>query len=418
MRFLYSFLYTSALIVALPYFLIAGILRGKYLHTIWQRLGNIPQRSDRQSIWIHAVSVGEFLACKTLISRIQRAFPEVPVFVSTTTVTGQKLAKQLLPDSSFYFPLDWAWAVRKILKRIRPMMILVLETEIWPNFLWTTKREAVPAILINGRLSDRSMTRYSYVKKILPKFTESWMQTPKDAERMKSLNADSVFVMGNLKYDVQPAIASDEFVETLSRWKKESLLWIAGSTMDGEEEMILAAFQKLKGELPLKLLIAPRHPERFSDVESLILKKGLTCNRRSNTQFAQADILLLDTIGELAAAYRYADIVLIGGTLLKGGGGHNPIEPAYYGKPILAGPNFMNFRSVFEDFQKRNAILITSDLSTDLMKLLSEPERRSAMGQAAQTLVQQNSGATEKVLNVVQRYLPCNSSHPETAVLN
>lgn len=405
MRFLYSLLYTIVFFVAFPYFLVVGLFRGKYLSTVWQRLGNIACRSDAPSIWIHAVSVGEFLACKSLIERIQNNLPSFPVFVSTTTITGQKLARQLLPEASFYFPFDWVWCIRKVFQRIQPKVVIILETEIWPNFLWTAADVNIPVILINGRLSDRSIVRYRWVKNTLPRFTECWMQTEEDAERMKSLGAPSVHVMGNLKYDLRSPAISKELSSLLTAFRNSNLLWIAGSTMDGEEELILDVFADLKKNFELKLLIAPRHPERFSKASGLIRDRGFSLAFRSDGKLENADVMLLDTIGELAGAYQFADIVLIGGTLLETGGGHNPIEPAYFGKAIVAGPNFSNFRAVFEDFQRRNAISITNHLLTGMRELLLNAEKRSRLGDSARGIVEENVGATEKVMEVVRRVL-------------
>ncbi|MCI0601690.1 3-deoxy-D-manno-octulosonic acid transferase [bacterium] len=405
MRFLYAFLYTCAFFLALPYFLVAGLVRGKYLSTVWQRFGNIPCRSDVPSIWIHAVSVGEFLACKTLIRRIQKLAPGIPVFVSTTTLTGQKLARQLLPEAAFYFPFDWSWCIRKVFRSLEPKVVFVMETEIWPNFLWTAQAAGIPVILINGRLSDRSIARYRLVRNVLPKFTESWMQTEEDAQRMRSLGADSVHVMGNLKYDLQSPVPTKELSSVITSWKKLNLLWIAGSTMSGEEDLVLDVFMNLKHEFPLKLLIAPRHPERFSEVADVVSGKGLEVTLRSHGKTENTDVMILDTIGELAGAYQFADIVLIGGTLLKTGGGHNPIEPAYFGKPIIAGPNFSNFRAVVQDFQKKNAILITDQLLAGMRDLLQNVEKRFRLGEAARTIVEENAGATDKVLDVLTRVL-------------
>ena len=405
MRFLYSLLYTIAFLFALPYFLVVGIFRGKYLSTVWQRLGNISCQSDAPSIWIHAVSVGEFLACKSLIQRIQSASLALPVFVSTTTITGQKLARQLLPETSFYFPFDWAGCIRKVFRRIQPKVVIILETEIWPNFLWTAKDENIPVILINGRLSDRSIARYRWVKKVLPKFTECWMQTEEDAERMKSLGAAPVHVMGNLKYDLQVPPLSEELSSLLTAWKNQSLLWIAGSTMDGEEELILDIFADLKKDLQLKLLIAPRHPKRFSRVGGLIRDRGITLTLRTEGKHENADVMLLDTIGELGGAYQFADVALIGGTLLENGGGHNPIEPAYFGKAIIAGPNFSNFRAVFQDFQRKDAISITNHLLTGMKDLLQNVEKRTRLGDSARRIVEENAGATDKVMRVLMQVL-------------
>jgi 3-deoxy-D-manno-octulosonic-acid transferase len=417
MRFLYSFLYTCAFFCAAPYFVIAGLIKGKYLSTAWERLGNITPASDRPSIWIHAVSVGELLASKTLIRKLEKAFPGTPLFVSTTTITGQKLAQEILPGAAFYFPFDWRWTVEKVLRRIKPAAVIVLETEIWPNFLWTCQELRIPTILVNGRISDRSMSRYRLVKRWLPKFSECWMQTQTDADRMKELGAEVVSVMGNLKFDFQPNPSGPDLAGIIRAWKGNDLLWIAGSTMRREERVILHAFRILKNEHSLKLLIAPRHPDRFPEVASLMEEFGLKFARRSEGNVRNADVLLLDTIGELAGVYEFADFVLIGGTLLEGGGGHNPIEPAYFGKPIVSGPNYAHFRSMFADFQRNEAIFITSDLLHGVRDLILHPEKGTAFGNAARALIQANSGATEIVVDVVRRVLQRNTLRRTPAVL-
>jgi 3-deoxy-D-manno-octulosonic-acid transferase len=405
MRYLYSFLYTCAFLFALPYYVVVGLLKGKYLSTFSDRLGNVKLSDGRPSIWIHAVSVGEFLACKSLIRKIQEAVPEYPVCISTTTITGQKLAREFLPGRSFYFPFDWAWAIRKVIHRIDPKLVIVMETEIWPNLLWTVQAKKIPVLLINGRISDRSIKHYSWIKKWLPAFTQSLMQTEEDARRMKSLGMPNVSTMGNLKYDFEPPPASERLIARISAWKQNFLLWVAGSTVQGEEKLILNVFARLKHRFPLKLLIAPRHPDRFSEVSGLMQESGIACALRSSTEWGDQDALILDSIGELASVYQLADIVLIGGSLLESGGGHNPIEAAYFGKAIVSGPNIANFRSVYRDFQQKNAVLITTDLESTIAGLLENKEKRFQMGKDARKIVEQNAGASEKVIQVLRQYL-------------
>ena len=405
MQILYSFLYTCALAVSLPYFLMIGLIRGKYLSTIRQRLGFISLRSSRPSIWVHAVSVGEFLAAKSIIKGIQAEFAEAPLFVSTTTITAQRLARDLLPDSSFYFPFDWKWCHRRVFRLLRPKLILVLETEIWPNFLWEAERNQVPVILVNGRISDRSYAGYRIVRRWMPQFQECYMQSEEDAVRMEALGASRVEVTGNLKYDFHPPSLVPALRLMLSEWKQSHLLWIAGSTMKNEEEIVVDVFCALRSHYPLKLLIAPRHPERFDEVARLVAANGIEPARRSENLRGDADVMILDSIGELAACYEVADLALIGGTLTPLGGGHNPIEPAYFGKPIIAGRYYANFRSIFEEFRRREAIRISEDLKLSVQELLQDPDGRRKMGESAAQIVKENSGATEKVLQAVRRHL-------------
>lgn len=411
MHWIYSLLYTLAFVLASPYFLVYGLVRGKYLSTIRQRLGfGLPQ-SQQPSIWIHAVSVGEYLAAKSLIQQIGREFPEIPLFVSTTTKTGQKLAKEMVRDSAFYFPFDWQWCVRRFFNKIQPRLILIMETEIWPNFLWEAENQKIPIVLVNGRISDRSFRRYHRMISWMPRFQEYLMQSKEDAARILALGAasDRVSVMGNLKFDFQPAAMDSSLRKLIQEWKGMDLLWIVGSTMKGEEQMLIQAFQDLNRHRPLKLLIAPRHPERFEEVAQLIHQNHLSMIRRTDVKAGESRVMLLDTIGELAACYEMADVATIGGTF-GAYGGHNPIEPAYFGKAILAGPHYENFRTVFEELKQHSGILITTKVVEDLAKLLRNPDMRDQMGNAARSLVQKSTGATKVVLQKVRESLHGGSS--------
>jgi 3-deoxy-D-manno-octulosonic-acid transferase len=405
MQILYSLIYTLAFLVILPYFLIAGMIRQKYFASAAERFGFIPQRSSEPSIWIHTVSVGEFLAAKTLIRKIQEKYPNIPLFISTTTITGQKLAAEFLPDRTFYFPFDWKWCVRRVFKSLNPGLILILETEIWPNFLWEAHDQKIPVILINGRISDRSFSRYRLVRKMIPGFTECWMQSVQDASRMKQIEKDPqrIKVMGNIKFEYQPQTLSPALQRLVEEWRGPSLLLIAGSTMPGEEEILVDSFQQLRSDLQLKLVIAPRHPERFNEVVQLIQRKGLEVTRRSENESSDAPIMILDTIGELAAVYEMSDLVFIGGTLRYNG--HNPIEPAYYGKAIVSGPEYKNFRTVFEEFISNESIVVTEDITSAIRNLANDSDRRTTLGNAARELVKKNQGAIGFVLQNLRKYL-------------
>lgn len=412
MRTLYSFLYTIAWILLLPYFLIAGLFRSKYLSSALERFGFLPEsvRSGKPSLWIHAVSVGELLAAKPIIGKIFENYRELPIFISTTTITGQKLAKELYPGKTFYFPFDWKMCIRRVFNRLQPGIILILETEIWPNLLWEAQSQRIPILLVNGRISDRSFGRYRTVRRWLPSFTEYLMQTPEDARRMEDLGADSkvIRVMGNLKFDFEPPSAAPNFLQYLLKWKKSDMLWIAGSTMRGEEEIIIDAFQELKQQFSLKLMIAPRHPQRFNEVSEKLNERKIAFTRRSAGVETGAEVLLLDTIGELASAYSLADLVFIGGSLYPHGG-HNPVEPAYYAKPIISGPSYNNFRSIFEDFLRNNAVVITEDVKGAAFQLLKNEARRKSMGEAGRKLMEKNRGAADFVFQEVRKYLHAGS---------
>jgi 3-deoxy-D-manno-octulosonic-acid transferase len=404
-RLFYGLLYTLAFVVALPVFLILGLLRGKYFVSARQRFGFIPHRSSRPSCWIHAVSVGEFLAAKPVIRGIQQRYPDLPLYISTTTITGNKLAADFLPEQTFFFPFDWSWTVGRVLARLRPCLILVLETEIWPNLLWQAQDRGIPVVLVNGRLSDGSYSRYRFVKRWLPAFRESWMQTAEDAKRMKLLTGQEAEVMGNLKFDFQPTALESTFRQSLRSWKGDSLLWVCGSTMPGEEEELLDVYAVVAGRARVKLLLAPRHPQRFEEVARRMSARGLSFVRRSQEGFEpEASVLLLDTIGELAGCYEFADVVFVGGTL-SDCGGHNPIEPAYFGKPVVVGPHYQNFRAVFADLIARQAVTVTRDLTGDILRLLEDEARRKRMGLAAGSLVKENSGATEFVIQRIEKYI-------------
>jgi len=405
MRILYSLIYTLAFLVILPYFLIAGLIRQKYFASAAERFGFIPQCNSEPSIWVHTVSVGEFLAAKPLLRKIQEKYPNIPLFISTTTITGQKLAAEFLPDRTFYFPFDWSWCVRKIFQSIKPGLILIFETEIWPNFLWEAHDQKIPVILINGRISDHSFSRYRFVRKLIPGFTECWMQSIEDASRMKQIEKEPqrIKVMGNIKFEYQPQTLSPALQRLIEDWKGSSLLLIAGSTMPGEEEILLDSFKALRSDLPLKMLIAPRHPERFNEVVLLIRQNNLEVSRRSENQSSDTPIMILDTIGELAGVYEMADLVFIGGTLRYHG--HNPIEPAYYGKAIISGPKYKNFRAVFDEFLSNKAIIVTEDITSAIRNLANDSERRKTLGNAAHELVRKNQGAVGFVLQNLRKYL-------------
>ncbi len=380
MRFIYSLILAIAFIALLPYFIYQAVFNRKYLSNFRERLGLLPRALNdeaggdlRPAIWIHAVSVGETLAAKPLAAALRARFPQHRLIVSTTTATGQSVARSRVTeaDGFCYFPFDWKFAVRRSLDAIRPQVVILMESELWLNFLSECEARRIHVIVANGRISDRSFTRSQkfgfFVKRLYALVTRFAMQSRVDAERAIALGApaERVVVSGNLKFEIGDVDESPKIIET-GRSLDESFalssspLIIAGSTTEGEEEIVLAAFEQLRKEEAferVRLLIAPRHPERFDAVERLLRSSQLSYARRSSPGGdCKASVILLDTVGELAALYRFASVVFVGGSLIPKGG-HNILEPALYAKPIIVGPSMENFREITKEFLRRDALV-------------------------------------------------------------
>ena len=425
MYLFYSFCLTVGLILALPYFLYQGFFHKKYFTGLGQRLGFLPPELTRQAskgIWVHAVSVGEFLAILPLLKALQQEWPERPLVVSTTTLTGQKLAREKLSSIAqvCYFPLDWKFVVRRSLRLIRPSLVLIVETEIWPNFLKACHQEEIPVLLINGRISDKSIARYRkiawFMKQILKDFRFFLMQTPEDRDRLISLGAplEKVDVAGNIKYDLHAPENIEKMSASYRRlfgFDPRHFVVVAGSTMNGEEELVLSAFRQLAEAFPAsRLILAPRHSERVKEVETIIASFGFPFKRRTDF-VAEAEVecavILLDTMGELPALYHLADAVFVGGSLVPRGG-HNILEPALFEKPILFGPHMNNFREIASHFLERQAAFAVPDSATlaeKLIELARSPLLGKQLGLRACDILAQNRGATRKILNRVRECL-------------
>jgi 3-deoxy-D-manno-octulosonic-acid transferase len=370
------------------------------------------------SIWIHAVSVGEVLAVSHLVAELERADPTRRIFISTTTVTGQKLARQRFGDDRvFFMPLDFGFAVGPYLKVLRPGLLILAETEFWPNLLHLSRTSKSLVAIVNARISDRSFPRYRifrwFFSRALADVDLFLTQTEDDARRLKEIGAagERVQVSGNLKFDVR-STSDSRLAEELRRvLGKDALVLVCGSTTDGEEELLLQAFQEMLEELPLTtLVIAPRHPERFDKVAGLITERGFSLVRRSDWSGASLPakcVFLLDSVGELASIYSLADVAFVGGSLLPDVGGHNILEPAQHGIPIVVGPNTFNFREIVRIFEQGGAITVITagSLSGELRHLLSDREERARLGQLARELFLQNTGATERTLQALQSLL-------------
>jgi 3-deoxy-D-manno-octulosonic-acid transferase len=412
MYFTYTLALTVGLVISFPYYLVRF---RKYAPTLADRLGflKLPQLS--RSIWVHAVSVGEVKAVEKLLERLREQFPDRPLVVSTATPAGQQLARDRrdIVDHTLYFPIDLPWCVQRTLDRVNPELMIIAETEIWPNFLRICRSRGIRVVMINGRISDKSFARYRLVRPWLRRVFESYsiigMQSELDRERIQAIGADpqKVTVFGNLKYDVAPRVGTvkAELVRLLGTWQK---VWIAASTMPGEEELIVEAFQQLRTAHPdLKLLIAPRNPERFDPVGEKLSQSGYDIIRRSELETGNArlaSILLLDSIGELAALFHYATVVFMGGSLVSRGG-HNILEPARHGKPVIFGPHMENFRDMSRLFLEANAAIqieSAAQLPAAVSDLLCNPQKADAVGRNALGVVQQNTGATDRVLRVLE----------------
>ncbi len=418
---LYSISLTIAAILSAPYWIVRGLRDRKYLRNFRQRLGwKMPQTAlSGRPLWIHAVSVGEVLAAKPIFLALRAVRPDLPIIVSTVTVTGQALAQKELGGAEliFYFPFDWAFCVRRFLETIAPKAVVLLETELWPNFLHECSKHRIPVVIANGRISDKSMRRYRLVPgftgRMLGDISEFGVQSASDKRRFRLLGAaeDRIRVTGNLKFDFPvPDLKQQagilEMVQGALGVSDGDAIIVAGSTMKGEETLLLDAFEAVRQALPsARLILAPRHPERFDEVAEIMKSRGLAYRRRSQIGSGcsgTCPVLLLDTIGELRSVYALASVALIGGSFLPFGG-HNPLEPAALGKAVVFGPEMSNFREIASLFVRDQAArqCPIGELSSTLIRLLSDPRSREILGQRAAATMRSNQGATESTLALI-----------------
>ena len=417
---LYSAVLGVGLLAYLPAFL-ARRRRAGYQRDVAQRLGRLGEGLPPEPrCWVHAVSVGESAAAVPLVEGIRRRWPELGIVVSTITPTGARIVGERLAGTAVhrYFPIDLPGPVHRALDAARPRFFIAIETELWPNFLRALARRRIPAMIANGRISDRSFRRYRWVRglmrRVLADIAVFAMQTDEDARRIIALGAPTsrVVVTGNLKSDLLPEAADDDSAAWRARLHlgAEARLWIAGSTHRGEEAVVLDAFLRARARCPeLALLLAPRHPERAGEVEELIRARGLVAARRSRlpADAAPGAVVILDTVGELAALYALAEIVFVGGSLVPIGG-HNVLEPAMRGKPVLVGPHMSNFREGAELLQRSGGGLVVKDgpeLERELARLLEDRELARRMGDAARGAFAGRQGAVNATLDLVGRHL-------------
>ena len=429
MHLLYSIATLIVLVALSPYFLYQALRHKKYVGSLGQRFGYLPvalNLDSEPSIWIHAVSVGEVLSTRPLIAELRKRYPSLRLFLSTTTRSGQQVARRSVTDVDgiFYFPFDWPFSVRRTLAIVRPKLFVMIENEIWPTLLKECRRRGVKTIVVNGRISGRSFPRYRLIKpffrRVLTDIDRFCVQGEETAGRLVSLGADRrrVSITGSLKFDALDATPlpgrGPARVLRFFRVSPNRPVLIAGSTMRGEDEAVIRAFNRVRttaGGANALLIIAARHPERFDDVERLCRSEGLATVRRSELPIdadPRCDAVILDTIGELAHLYQIATTVFVGGSLVPLGG-HNILEPALYGKPIVFGPHMENFTEIAETFlSNRAAIQVRNarELEDAIVGLMGDPVRRARLGAAARALIDANRGATDRTLAVVAELLP------------
>jgi 3-deoxy-D-manno-octulosonic-acid transferase len=439
--FLYSLATLLTLLVLSPYFVYQALRHNKYVGSFKQRLGYLPlslNLDGDDSIWVHAVSVGEVLAARSVMTGLRQRYPRLRLFLSTTTRAGQQLARRSVTDVDgvLYFPFDWAFAVRRTLDRVQPRLFIMIETEIWPNLLRECRRRGIRTVLVNGRISYRSFPKYRLVRpffrRVLADIDRFCVQGDEASRRLVSLGADPsrITVTGSLKFDALEVIPTRgrgrERVLRFFRMSPNRPVLVAGSTLRGEEEAVIRAFNRLRTAGPSTalganpatalgasalLVIAARHPERFAEVERLCRQEGLSTVRRTELPIdaePRADAVILDTIGELAEVYQIATVVFVGGSLVRAGG-HNILEPAVFGKPIVFGPHMENFAEIADAFRVNDAaVQVRSDreLEATVIGLMGDPVRRARLGAAARALVDANRGARDKTLAAIAGVLP------------
>jgi 3-deoxy-D-manno-octulosonic-acid transferase len=417
----YNLALTLAFTALLPLLPFAFLFGPRYRSGLKQRLGFYSAAVRRslagvRPIWIHAASVGEVRSAEALVRELKARAPERKVLVSTFTVTGNRFAQQMPGvDCAIFLPLDFFWTVRRALNAFDPALLVIVETEIWPNLLRAAFHRGIPTLLVSGRLSEKAFARYSllraFFRSVLNLFTFLGMQSPADAARVEKLGASQskVAVVGSLKFAEQ---AMDDGWQKISSAKDSSRqLIVAGSSHRGEEEILLQAYNLARARYPgLSLVLAPRHPERFAEVEKLLLKTPLAFARKTRLQggefFAQ-DVLLLDTVGDLPSFFAVADIAFVGGSLVDRGG-HNLLEPARFRKPILFGPYMANFKNIAEEMKRAGAAIEVrnaEELTRVLLDLLADPDRRRQMGERAAQVAGANRDALMLNFKLAERYL-------------
>ncbi len=418
MNIIYDLIFLLGLLIYLPVL----FLRGKWHKDFGTRFGRIPQeirsqRGDAPAIWFHAVSVGEVMAVMDLIKQTRRLIPDVRLVLSTVTPTGHALAQSRLGDICLviYAPLDLGPAVRAYIDMIDPKLYVSAETEIWPNLISRLKDRGVPVVICNGRLSESSFRQYRLFgflfKRVFERIDAFCMQTEQDAGRIRALGGrpERIHTVGNLKFDIAPS--GRGFKKTDLGFRDEDPVWIAGSTHPGEEEIVLSVYSRVRERHPsLRLILAPRHVERADSIAQTVRKKGFSFRFLSEALSGNPQdfpVLIVNTIGDLRALYPLAAVVFMGKSL-KGKGGQNILEPAFYGRCVLTGPNMQNFQSATDQLLKEGGLIqIDSEegLYSAAARLLDNPSEAEQTGQKARAMVLRHQGATQKTIEILQKFI-------------
>jgi len=423
---LYDLILYASAIILVPYYLLRGLRYGKARRGIRERLGIYAQDfrqllQGRKVFWIHAVSVGETRASIPLLKALRKTYPDAQILLSNVTETGRKIASGIPEiDHFIFFPFDLRWVVRKSLSIIRPDLIILVETEIWPNFVLEAKARDIPLVLVNGRISDRSFPRYRMAGKLLPPILDTisdyCMQSEQDSRRIRHLGAPSgrVRVTGNLKFDMQPPrIDTDELgaLRRELRFPQNARIWVAGSTHDGEERQLTDVYQRLREICPeLFLVLVPRHPERCRQVQDDLGKRNISAVLRSslaelNRNLQPGEIMIVDTLGEMLKLYALSDLVFVGGSLVDIGG-HNILEAALLKKPVMYGSHMQNFKEIARLVRAAHAglqVKNADDLYRQMRILIENPDEAMRIGENGHHLLEQNRGATQRTLEVIDR---------------
>jgi 3-deoxy-D-manno-octulosonic-acid transferase len=427
MYFLYSILYGVGVALLLPWFLFKAARHGRYAAGFLERARGLPklEAGGRPVVWLHCVSVGETQAARPLARALLEAHPGHALVVSTTTATGQEVAREAFKGQAaqvFYFPFDWVWSVRRALRAVNPAAVLLMETELWPHFSRECRRRGVSVALVNGRISEKSFRRYKlirpFIRRVLSDLSLAAMQTEADAERLFALGLapERAHVTGNVKFDIEEAAAlplTEELRERFGLVNGRPLV-VAASTHAPEERVVLEAFKLLNsGARRARLLVAPRKPARFNEVAALLEASGLSWARRKaapRESDRDCDVILLDSIGELRAVYPLAEVVFVGGSIARVGG-HNVLEPAVDARAVVTGPHTSNFKSIVAALLERDAVVQLPDaqepqaaareLADALRRLLDDEVTRRRTGERARAVLEENRGATARTLELL-----------------